>query len=335
MILLFKTNAVKTAPKCNPLTLRCRCSNVKKAVCGESGKTHSNACIANCFNDKVKHEGPCTNQCQSSKQTCQYDSFGTGSGKRLKCCDNVEICFGKTCTVSSKNCHWKGPVIKEKRHGTCFWKKKSANKYQRICCKWMKVCKGSCNKGSRRCYTTLKRCKWTGREIKTKEHKSCRYVNTENGKRKHCCNFNTKCINFDRLTCKSKRKPKCWAKRTCKFVGPFIKKKCMRKCKNIPVGKFGTRKKCCIKCRKCASFQYTGTPRKRADACETKLKKCFWKGPYVVIRKHRKCSVRPYGRNKDRKRCCSWKVRCIGKHCKVVHRKCSWEGCVISFHKKK
>jgi len=109
----------------------------------------------------------------------------------------------------------------------------------------------------------------------------------------------------------------------------------MRKCKNIPVGKFGTRKKCCIKCRKCASFQYTGTPRKRADACETKLKKCFWKGPYVVIRKHRKCSVRPYGRNKDRKRCCSWKVRCIGKHCKVVHRKCSWEGCVISFHKKK
>jgi len=49
----------------------------------------------------------------------------------------------------------------------------------------MKVCKGSCNKGSRRCYTTLKRCKWTGREIKTKEHKSCRYVNTENGKRKN------------------------------------------------------------------------------------------------------------------------------------------------------
>jgi len=38
--------------------------------------------------------------------------------------------------------------------------------------------------------------------------------------------------------------------------------------------------------------------------------------------------------NKDRKRCCTWNVKCIGKHCKIVHKRCSWVGCIISFWKK-
>jgi len=332
-LLLILTNALKSAPKCNPLTLRCRCSNIHKTVCGESGKTHANACIANCFNDKIKHEGACTNQCQSSKQTCKYEPFGTG--RRLKCCDKVEVCFGKTCTVSAKNCKWKGAVITEKREGNCFWKKRKSNKYQRICCRWQKICKGSCKKGTRRCYSTLKRCKWTGRLITTKRNRRCSHVNTVNGKRKRCCTFTHKCINFDRLSCKSKRAPRCWANRKCKFVGPFIKKKCSRKCENVPVGRFGKRRKCCINCRRCASFKYTLTPKKRPDVCETKLKKCHWKGHVVVIRKHKKCSVRHFGIYQDRKRCCSWKVRCVGKHCKIVHKRCRWVGCIIKFTRKK
>jgi len=333
--LIFGALALKSAPKCNPLSLRCRCPSSNHPICGESGRTHANPCIANCFGDKVKHEGPCTNQCQSSKQQCKYEKFGVGGGKRLKCCDKVEVCFGKTCTESTKNCKWKGGVIKRKKMGHCFWKKKSSNKFQRICCKWQKICKGSCKRGTRMCYTSLKRCKWTGRVITTKLNRKCNHVNTLNGKRRRCCTFKTKCINHDRLTCKSTRAPKCWSTRKCKFTGPFFKEKCQRKCQNLPVGRFGKRRQCCVNCRKCASFKYTATPRKRPDVCENRQKKCHFKGHIVILREHKKCSVKPYGKNKDRKRCCSWKVRCVGKHCKIVHRHCRWVGCIIEFKKKR
>jgi len=124
LLLIFGALALKSAPKCNPLSLRCRCPSSNHPICGESGRTHANPCIANCFGDKVKHEGPCTNQCQSSKQQCKYEKFGVGGGKRLKCCDKVEVCFGKTCTESTKNCKWKGGVIKRKKNGTLFLEKK-------------------------------------------------------------------------------------------------------------------------------------------------------------------------------------------------------------------
>jgi hypothetical protein len=334
-ILLVTASAIKKAPKCNPLTLRCRCSNVKQIVCGESGKTHTNPCVANCFNDKVKHVGACTNQCKSTKQRCHYQPFGPKGGRRLKCCDDLKVCFGKSCSKSEENCKWKGPVIIKKRKGHCYWKKKNANKFQRICCKWSKICKGSCFKGTRRCYTTLKKCKWTGRVINTKRNRKCSFINLENGKRRRCCVFTKKCINFDKLTCKSKRRPKCWASRKCKYVGPYIKKKCKRSCQNLPVGKFGRRRRCCHSCRTCRTFKFTETPNKAKDVCVKKLNKCYWKGKIVVIRHHKKCAVKPYGRNKDRKRCCSWSVKCVGRHCKVIRRRCRWVGCVIVTHRRK
>jgi len=334
-LLFIVTSGKKTAPKCNPLTLKCRCSNVPNIVCGVSGKTHVNPCIANCFGDKVKHVGPCTNQCHNTNKKCAYKSFGHDGGKRLQCCDQVKVCFGKTCTESLKHCIWKGDVLKKKKYGHCFWKKRKGSHYQRTCCKWSKVCKGHCRKGTRRCYLTAKRCKWTGRTIRTRKNKKCTKVHLEHGTRKRCCVYKRKCINYDRLTCKSKRKPKCWATRKCKYVGAYIKKSCSRKCQTVAVSKFGKRRRCCQKCRTCSSYRRTNTPNLRKDICETRATKCVWKGPVVVTRHHKKCAIKAYGYNKDRKRCCRWSIRCIGKHCKVVHKKCVWKGCVIKTSKKK
>jgi len=123
-LLFIVTSGKKTAPKCNPLTLKCRCSNVPSIVCGVSGKTHVNPCIANCFGDKVKHVGPCTNQCHNTNKKCAYKSFGHDGGKRLQCCDQVKVCFGKTCTESLKHCIWKGDVLKKKKIRTLFLEKK-------------------------------------------------------------------------------------------------------------------------------------------------------------------------------------------------------------------
>jgi len=240
------------------------------------------------------------------------------------------VFFRKTCSKSDNNCKWKGDIIKRKRLGHCFWKKKTSNKYQRICCKWSKVCKGSCHKGTRRCYTTLKKCKWTGRVITTKKNTQCEFIHSDHGKRKRCCDYRTKCINYDRLSCKSKRKPKCWATRKCKYVGPFIKRTCSRKCQKVPTGKYGSRKRCCHTCKTCQTFKFTETPKKRPDVCKTKLNKCFWKGNVVVKRHHKKCEIKAFGYNRERKRCCHWIVRCVKKHCKQISKKCKWIGCVFS-----
>jgi len=93
-------------------------------------------------------------------------------------------------------------------------------------------------------------------------------------------------------------------------------------------------KKCCHSCKTCQSYKYTETPKKRPKVCETKENKCFWKGKVVVKRVHRKCAVKIYGLNKERKRCCNWIVRCVGKHCRVAEKKCSWEGCIFTSKKK-
>jgi len=153
-------------------------------------------------------------------------------------------------------------------------------------------------------------------------------------KEKRCCTFHNKCINYDKLTCKSKRKPKCWVNKKCKYYGPYIKRKCTLKCHNIPVGKHGRRKRCCKECTSCHSFRFTETPKKRPDACQKRVTKCIWKGHVYIVRKHHKCSIKPFGLNKERKRCCNWEIKCVGKHCKVVHRRCSWTGCIVSFWKR-
>jgi len=61
-------------------------------------------------------------------------------------------------------------------------------------------------------------------QLELKKNKKCTKVHLEHGTRKRCCVYKKKCINYDRLTCKSKRKPKCWATRKCKYVGAYEKK---------------------------------------------------------------------------------------------------------------
>jgi len=42
---------------------RCNCPTIYQPVCGKSGNTHGNSCLAKCFKDPVSKVGTCSAKC--------------------------------------------------------------------------------------------------------------------------------------------------------------------------------------------------------------------------------------------------------------------------------
>jgi len=100
-----------------------------------------------------------------------------------------------------------------------------------------------------------------------------------------------------------------------------FQKKVKRNCKWLKIGKYSKRLKCCHTIKRCHS---------KTGRCRVIGKKCKWSSKKISTIPKKACFFKSYGvRNSRRKRCCNWKVYCIGKSCKPVQKQCKWVGFIF------
>jgi len=143
----------------------CGCPQTYKPVCGESGRTHGNLCLANCAGDKLISEGACNYKCkkivtEKLVKVCRNKVFGKNS-MRKQCCSWIKHSNGKK---TNKKCEWIGETVTFKRKSHCKWVIKRRNVKQRQCCKWTEKTIGRFTK------KTKKHCKFVGKELRKKNY---------------------------------------------------------------------------------------------------------------------------------------------------------------------
>lgn len=143
----------------------CGCPSTYKPVCGISGRTHGNLCLANCAGDKVLTVGTCSYKCTRQElknriRVCRNRLSGQNS-YRKQCCTWL-LNKGKR---TDKKCTWVGEETTIRRKSICKWIIKRKNVTQRRCCKWTERIQGKKIKRSK------KVCSYVGREIKKKSYK--------------------------------------------------------------------------------------------------------------------------------------------------------------------
>lgn len=283
---------------------KCKCSTKINYVCGISGRTHNNKCLAKCFNDKVAYEGECSKKClrtSTVEKKCSFVKFGD-NGIRKYCCTNNKVCFGKKCARTNFQCLFSGKVIRKIPKSHCKWIKQGNKRLQK-CCSWLKRCVGEV------CKDLKKTCRFKGLPVTFKNSRRCEWKRSpvcQDGFQKYCCRHRQKCVGGK---CSQEKKGKCY------FSGPVVTKKLKYTCKWTKVGKHGQRRECCANTFKCY-----------ADQCKLQKKECKTVGWTIVKKTVKKCATRRFGRNARRKRCCQWKIQCFNKKCTTLSKSCAWDG---------
>lgn len=311
---LFTFFALSLTQKCPVPQLekgKCKCSTKINFVCGISGRTHNNKCLAQCFNDKVAYEGKCSKKCirtSTQEKKCSFQKFGE-NGIRKYCCTNRKVCFGKKCSRSNYQCVFAGKVIRRFPKSNCKWVKQGKKRLQK-CCVWTKRCVGQI------CKNLKKKCTFKGLPVTNKKSRKCvmkKSPSCAGGFQKYCCNHRQKCVGSK---CSKPKKGKCF------FTGAVVTQKVKYVCKWVKVGKHGKRRECCANTFIC-----------HADQCSLKKKECKNVGWTFVTKTVKKCATRKFGRGR-RKRCCQWKLNCFNKKCTTTSKSCAWSGAKISIVQK-
>jgi len=283
-----KKNVVnKVVTKCPP---SCRCDPTKNLVCGVSGRTHVNACIAGCFKDKVKHHGPCKVKCdratKTKKTSLKWEQYGKCTRKRS--CKWVHYCKQGVCTEKDKRCQWVGDVKCSKLESQCFWENRSKDRLQEKCCVWTRSCLG------KNCSNSAKKCEWNGNVIITTPVNGCKWkITGQNSRRRYCCQSTEKCHHkFEGVKSVSKKCEK--GKEICRYVGPTYKKLVTTKCNFETIGPNQKREKCCAIERSCVDDVCTEKPYVKVG--------CQFKGVVIHTTTTKECKDEKYGQNGLRKK---------------------------------
>lgn len=203
-----KKRPVKIVYRCPSV---CDCPAIYQPVCGTTGLTHGNACLAACFKDKIVKVGACSNCAKPKKKTtskCTYEKYGR-NGKRRRCC--TSIVQGEK--VLSKKCSWVGPATYTKVVYDCTWKAVKGGK-KKYCCSYVKRTTGKL------CHVGKKKCQYKGKLLTTKFENNCRMQDYgKHGKRNYCCKVTRYCKG---KTCKKDEK--------CSYTGPTYSTYVFSKC---------------------------------------------------------------------------------------------------------
>jgi hypothetical protein len=278
---------------------RCVCPSTYSPVCSVNGRSYANSCFAKCFNDPIKTKGNCPEK-QLKKKECKLLSFGK-NGQRKHCCSWIQ----QGNLQLNKSCKWTGKPKYKYMVNRCSWKAKSKGVHQRYCCSWVRTKKGS------KVVDQPKKCQFVGKEIRKSVKKGCLYKRYGKfGKRKYCCSNKTVC----------KNKTHCSKKLFCGYKGKIHFSKVISACKWIQQGN--------TKRRQCCSYLFKYThPFNKATSKKTILK-CKFVGTTVLKVAKKNCTMRVYGKNSKRRKCCQWQKVCNHSTCYMKNVNCRWVGCV-------
>lgn len=292
----------RRARKCPNL---CGCKRNYEPVCGASGRTHRNECLAKCHKDQVTKKGHCEPRCVASKdvvlkRSCRFAPFGK-NGVRQICCKYQYN--KKTKKASNHKCQWVGAVSKTIKKFVCVWKKRNGKGKQRFCCSFTRTITGRKFKDSK------KSCKYIGHVISSKKINGCSWKQFgKYGRRKYCCTELQTCLS---KKCKTHT-------RTCSYKGPIYVSRLSEKCAWQQKNSHCRQVRCCEKRDRCI------IKAKGNRKCQTKNGKCRWVGKKFCRKAKTVCQWRRVGKNGRRRRCCRFHV--VGG--KKVNVKCKWTGCV-------
>eukprot|EP01080_Neovahlkampfia_damariscottae_P009848 gene9848-2171_t len=320
LCLLFIVGFVAVEAKYTKCKYTCGCSLTRKTpVCGASGRTHQNHCLAHCYNDKIVKEGRCQPKTpikRSIKRTCSKRRHGAGFG--TYCCAYTQV--GNKTT---RKCSWVGCVTLG-RKTNCYWKKRPSNtrSIRRYCCPYTVQ---KCGSSIRR--VREGRCSWIGKALTSTQHNNCSWKKFGAlGRRRYCCS--------KKVTCSGKKKCVTHAKK-CRFVGSIITSKRREVCSFQTRGKHCRQMRCTAYVQRCVSkpgskrcnvkTKKCRTIRKRKTVCRKRfVSRARWVGKKLCKRNRKRfCSYRKYGKVARRKRCCTFYVR----HGKRYGLRCKWVGC--------
>jgi len=142
------------------------------------------------------------------RRLCNFKIVGKFS-RRKYCCKHLRKCYGRSCKIKRKHCHFVGPTYTRNPASKCSWKRNNKNgtKRRRKCCYWTNYCVDSL------CKRSKKTCKWVGSSVTVTKRKKCYWKQIMHegkpARRQECCLF--KKIKKDG---KSKL-----TKKTCDFIG--------------------------------------------------------------------------------------------------------------------
>lgn len=299
-----KENLFGGAKKCPNL---CGCEPTYEPVCGQSGRTHRNECLAKCHKDEVVKKGHCEPKCKGNpkdvvnKKSCRFAPYGK-NGVRKICCTYK---YNKlTKKVYGHKCIWVGKITKTVMKLECVWRKRLGKGKQRFCCSFIRKIQG------KKVQDGKKTCKYIGHVISNKKINGCSWKQFgKYGRRKYCCTEHQTCLSKN---CKTHS-------RTCSYTGPIFVTRLTEKCSWHQRNSHCRQVRCCEKRDRCI------VKSKKDRKCQHKDGKCRWIGKKFCRKAKTVCQWRRVGKTGRRRRCCNFHV--VGG--KKVNVRCRWTGCVI------